>query len=95
MLPQLYEFRDNVVRGASIALGDVVLDVGCGDGLLGIGALPRVGDAGVVIFSDVSTDLLSRCRELVTELGFSTGAVSWRPVYQTFPRYRPGPWMSS
>jgi arsenite methyltransferase len=39
MLPSLIEFRDKVLAGARIQAGDVVLDVGCGDGLLGVGAL--------------------------------------------------------
>jgi arsenite methyltransferase len=69
MLPVLSEFRDTVLRGARIEPGDTVLDVGCGDGLLGIGALPEVGPAGQVIFSDISAALLDRCREVAGDLG--------------------------
>jgi ubiquinone/menaquinone biosynthesis C-methylase UbiE len=69
MLPRLAEFREKVLAGAAIEPGDVVLDVGCGDGLLGFGALDQLGDAGTVIFSDVSTDLLDRCRQAVGDLG--------------------------
>ncbi len=69
LMPQLLEFRDRVLAGAKIQPGDVVLDVGCGDGLLGLGALDAIGEAGSVVFSDISTDLLNHCETVVAELG--------------------------
>jgi ubiquinone/menaquinone biosynthesis C-methylase UbiE len=60
--PQLAAFRDGVLDRAAIAPGDTVLDVGTGTGLIGLGALDRVGPAGRVVFSDVSADLLEECR---------------------------------
>ncbi len=63
-LEHLRPVRDRVIAGARIESGDVVLDVGAGDGLIGFAALERVGDAGRVIFSDISDDLLDVCREL-------------------------------
>lgn len=72
-LRQAMEFlepvRDRVLRSARIASGATVLDVGCGDGLLGFGALPMMGDTGQVVFSDVSHELLERCRQIAGELG--------------------------
>lgn len=68
-LPTLYEFRDRVLANAEIVEGDVVLDVGTGNGLLGFGALDRVGPGGRVIFSDISEDLLGECRRIAQELG--------------------------
>jgi len=65
MLPGLMEFRDRVLAGAAIAAGDIVLDVGCGDGLLGVGALQR--DPAKVIFSDISLDLLAQCRDTIDD----------------------------
>jgi SAM-dependent methyltransferase len=56
-----------VLDGAELQEGETLLDVGCGEGLIGFGALER--GAGSVIFSDVSTDLLDFCREAATELG--------------------------
>ncbi len=65
----LVPIRDRVLDAAAIGHGEVVLDVGCGDGLLGFGALPLVGDDGHVVFSDVSEELLDRCRQIAGELG--------------------------
>ncbi len=54
--------RDSVLDRAALRSGDVVLDVGCGDGLIGFGALDRVGPNGQVIFSDISAELVAQCR---------------------------------
>jgi ubiquinone/menaquinone biosynthesis C-methylase UbiE len=61
--------RDRVLENAALRDRDVVLDVGCGDGLIAFGALDRVGESGRVILSDVSNDLLERCRALAGEAG--------------------------
>jgi arsenite methyltransferase len=68
-LPRLSRFRDTVLDNASIADGDVVLDVGTGTGLIGFGALERVSARGRVIFSDISADLLNHCRGIAADLG--------------------------
>ena len=65
----LRSLRDRVLDGASIEEADVLLDVGCGDGLISFGALGRLGDRGQVIFSDISQDLLDHCRTLAVESG--------------------------
>ena len=62
MLEHLTKTRDRVLDNARIEEGDVVLDVGCGDGLIAFGALER-GPARV-IFSDVSEELLDVCRRI-------------------------------
>jgi arsenite methyltransferase len=69
LLERLGPVRDRVLDGAALHEGDVLLDVGCGDGLIGFGALARVGESGRVIFSDVSQELLDLCQELAVELG--------------------------
>ena len=68
MLPELESFRERVLDKARARPGDVLLDVGTGDGLIAFGALELVGPSGRVIFSDVSRDLLDHCRELAREL---------------------------
>ena len=55
---EVWRYRDTVLRNAALVSGDVVLDVGTGDGLIGFSALDLVGDDGFVIFSDVSQALL-------------------------------------
>jgi ubiquinone/menaquinone biosynthesis C-methylase UbiE len=60
--------RERVLAGAEIREGDVVVDVGAGDGLIAFGALPLVGELGRVIFADVSQDLLDVSRDLAREL---------------------------
>ena len=59
--------RDQVLDHAAIQPGHTVLDVGCGDGLIAFGALERVGQAGKVIFSDISSDALDYCKARVME----------------------------
>jgi ubiquinone/menaquinone biosynthesis C-methylase UbiE len=63
-LRALVPIRDRVLDAATLQPGDTVLDVGCGDGLIGFGALERVGASGRVVFSDVSAELLDRCGEI-------------------------------
>src|SRR4029077_20937572 len=62
LVKDLQRRRDSVLDRAALRPGDVVLDVGCGDGLIGFGALDRVGPDARVIFSDISADLVDRCR---------------------------------
>jgi len=61
--------RDRVLDHAAIKPGETVLDVGTGDGLIAFAALERVGPDGMVIFSDVSRDLLDHDRALAAKLG--------------------------
>ena len=68
-LPELYGYRERVLANADVRVGDVLLDVGAGTGLIGFGALELVGDTGKVVFSDVSEDLVDECRRIAAELG--------------------------
>lgn len=65
----LYPVRDRVLANAAVREGDVVLDVGCGDGLIAFGAIEKLGGSGRVIFSDISQDLLDHSRELAERMG--------------------------
>jgi ubiquinone/menaquinone biosynthesis C-methylase UbiE len=64
-LEHLSKVRDRVLAGAEPLDGATVLDVGSGDGLIGLGALDRVGPSGRVVFADVSEALLERCRQRI------------------------------
>lgn len=61
VMEHLYSVRDEVLSHAGLREGDVLLDVGAGDGLIGFGALER-NTATKVIFSDISEDVLDRAR---------------------------------
>ncbi len=63
------DFRDRVLANVEVRPGDVLLDVGTGDGLIGFGALSLTGPTGKVIFSDISEELLDHCRRVAAERG--------------------------
>jgi SAM-dependent methyltransferase len=69
MLEKLASVREKVLDRANFSAGDRLLDVGCGEGLIGFGALER--GASHVVFSDVSDDLLAFCRETAAALSVS------------------------
>jgi arsenite methyltransferase len=64
-LAHLGGIRDRVLAGAEPLEGATLLDVGAGDGLIGLTALDRVGPNGSVVFADVSPALLDECRRAV------------------------------
>lgn len=64
----LREIRDGVLSEAQISPGDHVLDVGTGEGLLGLAALDMAGPAGHVTFSDISAALIRRLEEAAKEI---------------------------
>jgi arsenite methyltransferase len=68
-LARLATVRDRILDRGQLRQGDTVLDVGTGQGLLGLAALDRVGAEGRVIFSDVSQPSLDDCRAEVDRLG--------------------------
>jgi ubiquinone/menaquinone biosynthesis C-methylase UbiE len=67
MLEETAAYREKVLDRAGLAVGETLLDIGCGEGLIAFGALER--GAGHVVFSDISTDLLELCRETAGALG--------------------------
>jgi arsenite methyltransferase len=69
MLEETAAFREKVLDRAEPVEGETLLDVGCGEGLIGFGALER--GAGHVVFSDISDDLLDVCREAAEAAGLS------------------------
>jgi arsenite methyltransferase len=69
MREHLVPVRDNVLDRAGLEASETLLDVGCGEGMIGFGALER--GAGHVIFSDISDDCLAFCRETAAALDVS------------------------
>jgi arsenite methyltransferase len=65
----LASVRDLLLENAGPLDGATLLDVGTGDGLIGLEALIRVGPSGRVIFSDVSEALVEQSRSAVGSLG--------------------------
>jgi ubiquinone/menaquinone biosynthesis C-methylase UbiE len=66
MLEEVAVIRDRVLDRAELKPGETLLDVGCGNGLIGFGALDR---GARVVFSNISDELLGDCRELAAEAG--------------------------
>lgn len=64
----LAPIRDRVLAGARLSGSETLLDLGCGDGLIGFAALEQL-PRGRVIFSDVSAELIERCQGIAAELG--------------------------
>jgi len=60
--------RERLLDSAALADHETLLDVGCGDGFVGFGALTRTPTARV-IFSDISQELLDRVREVASDAG--------------------------
>lgn len=69
-LRYLYAWRDKILEYAQLQGGETLLDVGCGDGLVGFGALDQAPTCRV-IFSDISQELLDQTRTIAQETGTS------------------------
>ena len=67
VLAALYPIRDRVLNNAALHGEEILLDVGCGDGLIGFGALTQL-PAGQVIFSDISQDLLAHTNSVAEQM---------------------------
>jgi len=61
--------RDRVLDLAGPLDGATLLDVGTGDGLIGLEALEVVGPRGAVVFSDISEALLEQTQRAVASRG--------------------------
>ena len=66
-LDHLYPIRDKILANAGLEDGGMLLDVGCGDGLIAFGAIQR-HPTSRVIFTDVSEDLLDHVASLAREM---------------------------
>jgi len=62
-------FREKILRLASLAPGQTVLDVGCGTGTLAIAAKRQVGPGGTVHGIDASPEMLARAGSKARKAG--------------------------
>jgi ubiquinone/menaquinone biosynthesis C-methylase UbiE len=67
-LTRLERIRDRVLDRAEPLANAALLDLGSGEGLVGMAALDRVGPHGSVTFCDLSAPLLEHAREAVRAL---------------------------
>jgi len=70
MMAILNPIRDKMIEIAEIENGDRVLDVGCGDGFMGLGVLEKYPDCQIV-FLDVSHSVIDTVREIAQKNGIS------------------------
>ena len=63
----LWSVREAILDNAGLKADETLLDIGCGDGLIGFSALDR--GARRVIFSDISRELLATCRDIAVHRG--------------------------
>jgi SAM-dependent methyltransferase len=68
-LEQLRYIRDTVLASARLRVGERVVDVGAGTGLLTVGALDHLGEDGTVYAVDPSVAALEELRSQVTRGG--------------------------
>lgn len=61
--PSLLPVAATMLALAGVRTGDVVLDIGCGSGLLTLPAAAAAGDTGLVLGVDLSRPMLDRARE--------------------------------
>ncbi len=65
----IQRIRDRVIDGAGLSAGQVLLDVGAGDGLIAFGAFERAGPSLKAVLTDVSAPLLKRAEERAKDFG--------------------------
>lgn len=75
-------YRSRLVELLPLQRGDVVLDVGCGTGLLFEQVRDRIGAEGVVVGVDLSRDMLAMAAARVAEHGWTNVVLVQAPVEQ-------------
>jgi arsenite methyltransferase len=68
LTPMLEDIRDRLLENANILPGQVIADIGCGDGLAGFGALERQATTSVT-FVDISPALIAHTRDVAERRG--------------------------
>lgn len=68
---KLRQICDRVLDGAKLRPGETLLDIGCGDGLIGFAALQREPGLARAIFLDVSPALIAYVAGVAAERGLT------------------------
>lgn len=76
MMQQLFPVRDRILEKAAIQERESVLDIGAGDGLLGMQVLRQPGRTGSVTFLDISQDAMQSLQSLVDDEGLDARCVA-------------------
>ncbi|MBG55779.1 MAG: hypothetical protein CL935_01445 [Deltaproteobacteria bacterium] len=67
-LPEIVQQRNQTINKLSVKLGEQILDVGCGVGLLSYEIAKRIGDSGKLFGIDINLDMIrhanKRCKNL-------------------------------
>ena len=66
---QVNRFADRVLASAKLAEGMTVIDIGCGDGRVGLRAIDQVGPSLNVTLADISRPLLRHAEEAALQRG--------------------------
>ena len=66
-LEYLRPIRETILLHAALGEGETLLDVGCGDGFIGFGALEQ-SQTSRVIFTDISQDLLNATHTIAEQM---------------------------
>ena len=82
------QLRERFLDLAQLAVGNAVLDVGCGTGTLAIAASRRVGPTGVVSGIDGSPPMIARARRKATKAGVNVDFRVGLAENMPFPDHR-------
>ncbi|HEV2701924.1 MAG TPA: class I SAM-dependent methyltransferase [Steroidobacteraceae bacterium] len=66
---QLNQYANRVLDGARLGPGMTLADVGCGEGLIGFGAIDRIGESLNVILTDISEPMIAHTQALAMQRG--------------------------
>jgi len=88
--PEMYErwlvaplfrpFAESVILDLDLSLGESVLDIACGTGIVARVAKERVGGSGRVVGIDISADMLSVARNVAPGIEFCEGSAAALPL---------------
>jgi ubiquinone/menaquinone biosynthesis C-methylase UbiE len=65
MVPSLFEpWSFHLIQRANLQLGERVLDIACGTGIVARNVVPRVGSQGMVVGLDVNPDMIGMAQAM-------------------------------